>query len=390
MADHADIGPSGLYQVIACRGSMRMQRGKPNASNEHSRLGTAAHTVAAWCLEDERDAGFHLGRPVSADGQVFIVDEEMVEAVQEYLDYVRRLPGDQMWTEQKVVVPYIDTWGTGDALKIDRATRTLYVTDLKYGKGVFVGVEDNPQLKAYGIGGWHLLNVVEDIDIVEVAIVQPRIGNIAAERYTVDELIAWAKEIAPLVQQARTAEDAPLNPGEAQCRFCRAKADCPALRAYVEETVAADFNDETARPVSVAAIDFATVLPRIDLVEDWCKEVRAAANLHMLAGGEIAGYKVVEGRRGNRVWGDPAEVEKLMREQFRLPREEMYQSTVINPAAAERLLAKASPRRWKTLQEHITQSPGRPSVVPVGDKRAPMSVGAAVADDFSNIEDTLA
>jgi len=384
VADHADIGPSGLQQVILCRGAYRMQKDIPRRSSYDSKLGTCAHMVGAFCLDQELDAKFYLGERFVVEDEEFVVDDDMASAVQVHLDFCRALPGEDFWLEQRVTVPVIDTWGTADFLKLDRATKTLYVVDYKHGKGVHVSGTENPQLMAYGLGGWNLLSVVEDIDYVEVSIVQPRIDNVTTERYAVADLLAWAERIAPMIAEARTNPGASLTPGEKQCRFCSAKGDCPAVKSLVQDTTGVAFDDLSSSPASVATIDFAAVLPKLDLIEDWCREVRAAAERALENGGEIAGFKRVVGRRGNRRWADPKQAEALMKERFRLARDEMYHFEVIGPPAAEKLLASASPRRWTQLQQLITQNPGRPTVVPISDKRPALTpLAAPQFDDLS-------
>lgn len=399
---HADIGPSGLERVLACPGSHALSVGEPRTSSYDSRLGTAAHELGARCLAEERDAAFFIGETIVVEGEPFVVDDEMAGFVQVYVDHVRRLPGDGVLVEQRVTVPVIDTWGTADAIRPHAAAATLYVVDLKYGKGVFVSGRDNPQLKAYAWGAYSMFSVVDDIEHVEVAIVQPRIDNIMSERYTVAELEAWAHGVAPRVAQARdlaarhaAGEDVALDlaPG-GHCRFCPAKAKCPAVRALVVDTTGIEFEDLGAPPVSNGeggvskaegrGAELAAALPKLDLIEDWVRETRAAALRHLEAGGEIPGYKLVEGRRGHRTWANADAVETLMKQKFRLPVDDMYEKKVIGPAAAERLLAKESPRRWQQLTQHITQSPGRPTVVPAGDKRRAISQ-TAVADAFDDL-----
>jgi hypothetical protein len=187
----------------------------------------------------------------------------------------------------------------------------------------------------------------------------------------------------PVLAVARTDPNAPAVPGDKQCRWCRAKAECPALAKMASEITATVFDFNYEDPTVTAAQRFAEVLPKLDLIEDWCKAQREAANAHMRAGHPIPGFKLVEGRRGNRAWIDAAAVESLMRETFRLKHDEMYDRTVIGPKAAEELLAKASPRRWMKLQPHITQGGGKPSVAPQSDKRPAIAV--AQSGEFADL-----
>jgi len=192
--------------------------------------------------------------------------------------------------------------------------------------------------------------------------------------------------------------EADLNPGEKQCRFCKAKATCPALTKHVLSTVADDFVDTTepvAPQIEHAAqrnVDNTTLgnlLGAVDLVESWCKAIRAKAEAELLAGNPVPGFKLVEGRRGARRWSNEGDVEETMKS-MRLKLEEMYDFTLISPTTAEKLhkAGTIGPRQWPRLQSLITQNEGKPSVAPATDKR-PALVIQATADEFSNVAETV-
>lgn len=184
-------------------------------------------------------------------------------------------------------------------------------------------------------------------------------------------------------------QQAYLNPGEKQCKFCKAKATCPALRAEVADIVheAAtldDFADLVPVTVDSQTGDnyLSAAMGKVDLVEQWCKAVRAEVERRLLAGKTVDGYKLVEGKRGNRKWADTAAVEKLFKS-FRLRQDEMYDFSLISPTTAEKLF-KETPKRWDKVREHITQSEGKPSVAPATDKRPALAV-QSVAEDFGDL-----
>lgn len=189
-----------------------------------------------------------------------------------------------------------------------------------------------------------------------------------------------------IINGAEVTQD-DFTPGEKQCRFCKAKATCPSLATAVAEEIA------LGAPASPE--EFAVLEPRVDtdaarlaramsavgLIEDWCKAVRAEVERRLLAGDPVAGFKLVQGKRGNRKWADEAEATEALKS-MRLKVEEMYDLKLITPTTAEKL-AKAGtlgPRQWTRLQDLITQAEGSPSVAPESDKR-PALVRAA-AEDF--------
>lgn len=189
-----------------------------------------------------------------------------------------------------------------------------------------------------------------------------------------------------------------LSPGNDQCRFCKAKAICPKLTEHVLATVADDFVD-VSKPVAPQlehaaerAFDNAilgNLLGAADLIEGWCKAIRAKAEAELLAGHPVPGYKLVEGRRGSRRWANDAEVEQTMKS-MRMKLEEMYDFSLISPTTAEKLhkAGTIGPRQWPKLQGLITQSEGKPSVAPEADKR-PALVIQATADEFADMTESV-
>jgi hypothetical protein len=129
----------------------------------------------------------------------------------------------------------------------------------------------------------------------------------------------------------------------------------------------------------------AVLMESVDLVEGWCKAVRAEVERRLLAGTAVPGYKLVRGRQGNSAFADEAAAEAMMKT-FRLKREEMYDFVLISPTSAEKLAADGviGKKQWPKLQEMIRRSDGKPSVAPASDKRPALVIGK-VEDDFMAI-----
>ena len=188
-------------------------------------------------------------------------------------------------------------------------------------------------------------------------------------------------------------EETFLRPNDKSCKFCKAKATCPALRADATQTFRGttlatpdEFSEVEVIPV-VAESDekwLGAVLAKADLIEDWLKAVRAEVERRLLAGLPVPGYKVVQGKRGNRAWGDSEAAEAQLKA-MRLKVEEMYDLKLISPASAEKLTKGDAPvigpRQWTKVKALITQSEGRPSVAPQSDPR-PALVIKPLADEF--------
>jgi hypothetical protein len=412
---HSKWSASGFESVMLCPGKKVLEAGKPNSTSKYAAEGTAAHQVLTWALQQELPAAHFLNTAIEADGFVFVVDEDMARHVQVCIDYANDLKGDDgiIFADIRVNyssyldTPEVEAWGTADVIVARGAE--LIVVDFKYGMGVEVSAEKNPQMSLYGLGALQQFQgLVADFETVRLAISQPRIKTAPSEYdLTVVELEAWGRGAArDAVASCKTAQ-APhqltandwglvyLRPGEKQCKFCKAKATCPQLRAEVIETVSAatatEFENLVASdPKLDDAEPLASALAKCDLIEDWCKAVRAEVERRLLAGEGVPGYKLVQGKKGNRQWADAKAAEAMLKT-MRVKLEDMYDFKLISPTSADKL-AKAEvigKRQWPKLQELIVQREGSPHVAPASDPRTALDVKPAI-DDFENISDDLA
>ena len=387
---------------MACPGSVVLEAAFPDRGSLYADEGTAAHTLASWCLEDNMDADQYLGGEIVVGERKFVVDTDMAAYVQDYVKLVRGYAENgSLFVEQRVPIGHLtgedDAGGTSDAVVLCR--NEMVVIDLKYGMGVKVYAEDNPQLMMYALGAYEQFGLAWDGDTVTMVIHQPRLNHVAEWSIPLRVLLDFAAQVrdaaatvAEAVSVADIGVDSYLRPGEKQCRFCKAKATCPALRAEVADVVheAAtldDFADLVPQvPDSQTGDNYLSVaMSKVDVVEQWCKAVRAEVERRLLAGKSVEGYKLVEGKRGNRKWADAEAVEKLLKS-FRMRQDEMYDLSLISPTKAEKLF-KENPKRWAKVQEHITQNEGKPSVAPATDKRPTLAV-PSVADDFGGLFQT--
>lgn len=415
---HSKWSASGFEQKMLCPGSHVLQAGLPNSSSKYAAEGTAAHQVLTWALQQSKAAAEFIGTAIAADGFTFVVDEDMARHVQVTIDYVHDLAGDDgvVFADIRVNyssyldVPEQEAWGTADVI-IARGDEII-VVDFKYGMGVEVSAEKNPQMSLYALGALQAYNgLVADFTRVRMAISQPRVRTAPSEYdLSVEELEAWGRStarsaVATCQNAAASVGHAEFDatfvrPGEKQCKFCRAKATCPALRAEVASTVAME--SYAASPDEFADLGVATphaeseaawlqvCLDKADMIEDWCKAVRAEVERRLLAGDGVPGYKLVQGKRSARQWQDAKAAEQMLKT-FRVKIEDMYDMKLISPTSAEKL-AKAETigkRQWPKLAELIVQNEGKPHVAPAADPRPAIAV-TPVADDFENISDDLA
>jgi hypothetical protein len=420
---HALFSPSSAYTWIACKASTAAQLGQPDDSSEFADDGTASHELAKWCLDAGTDAPAYIGRIIKVGEREFEVDDERAEYVQMYVNGVRERidaykltgAGVDVLVEQRLSIEHITgekgAKGTSDCVLIavwPDGRAEICVIDLKYGRGVEVSAVENYQGMLYAEAARNEHADFYDFTSVRIVIHQPRVSEKPSEwEITPFDLTEWIYTVAkPAAEQGmlyvESVDFVPLTmgdfaPGEKQCRFCKAKAVCPALAKRVEETIGADFEDvaEAAynpvnqpNPLQVELLDndkLGTIYESLDLIDSWAKAVRGRIEYELLNGNAVPGVKLVQGRRGHRQWSSTEEAEALLKS-MRLKQEQMYNFKLISPTQADKLLAKESPRRWKKVESLITQRDGSPSVAPESDKR-PALVIAPPADDFEVVDD---
>lgn len=390
---HNILAPSAAHRWMRCTASIPETLGAIDESSEYADEGTAAHTMASWCLQNSRDAKDYpdsIIHVLDDDGNVrrtFTADDDMKSYVQVYLDAIRdRLhEGATLLVEQRLnsglaSLVYGPVEGTGDATLIAPAFKLIEIHDLKYGQGIRVDAVENEQLRIYGLGACNLAESL-GYDIrdwqIRMVIHQPRLDAMSDDDMTVRDLRAWGESVQDIINVV-DAGTLKYEPDEHGCRWCPRKPTCAALSAYVTNTIANEFppvEDMTDWGIGKA-------LDRLPLIEQWVKAVRAAGWAALNAGQKIPGWKLAQGRQGNRQWTSPEAVENLLKNTYRLNRDEMYKpNELISPTDAEKRFKKANPRRWEDLQEYIKRAPGQLTLVREGDERK----GYDVTDDMAKV-----
>ena len=244
MSDHARFSPSAAHRWSICPGSIVMEEQcESTGSSAYADEGTDAHDLAAFLLEMGGKASEFCGRYIN--NRTF-VDEEFAEHVQTYVDRVlaEADPLMLLFIEQRVdfseTLGEPDCFGTADAVIIDLDLKYVQIHDLKFGKGVKVEAEDNDQQKLYAIGIYEMVRVLDDMEIFEFFIHQPRLDHLSIWTTDRESLLEDAEVYKEAVKQAKQP-DPPLNANEKACRFCKAFARCPEAQRHAFEVLSEDF-----------------------------------------------------------------------------------------------------------------------------------------------------
>ena len=370
---HALLSASSAHRWLACPASAVAAEAYPNEQTEFTREGTLAHEVAEVVAREQ------LRPETGRDGFAPEVTQEMLDCAAGYRDYIQeqtKSDSAAVLLEQRVdFSPWVpDGFGTCDCIILQDDTMT--VIDYKYGQGVPVSAEGNPQLRLYALGALNDYGIAVDVQKVEMHIYQPRINNVSADTITAAELLEWAeKTVKPIAQKAAKGKGG-YSAGP-HCRFCPHAGRCRELTKTCTEFVEAH-DLRVAVPV-LAPHEVADVLRMLPLISLWAKRVNAQALDTLLGGGTIPGYKVVEGKQGNRQWLDELKVAEALHAAGYKP-EDITETKLLSPAAMDKAIGKK--RAAELLDALIYRTSGVPTIVPETDKRPAYDPLAEAKKDF--------
>lgn len=382
---HALLGPSGASRWLECTPSARLEEQFPDSSSSAAEEGTIAHALAELKLrlaigeiaEDLFNA--ELEKLVASP----YYNADMREHTSEYATVVletfaaaQRATSDaQLFIESRLdLTEYIpEGFGTSDAVIV--ADDRLEVIDLKYGKGVAVDARENKQMMIYALGALSAHGILYDIKRVRMTIYQPRIGNYSSWECSVEELKKFAKEV--VIPKARLAFQGGGDfVSGAHCRFCRAKCRC---RAYAEAQLEVA-KYEFRAPALLSDAEIADILGRAEAFKNWVSSIEEHALTEARDNGKhFEGFKLVEGRSVRTIINPETCATILMEAGY--TEEQIYSRSLLGITALEKAVGKK--QFSELLGAHIVKPAGKPTLVPLSDKRPEIGSLSGAVEDFS-------
>lgn len=376
---HAVLSPSSANRWLHCTKSARLELEFSEKESDAAAEGTAAH---ALCEHKVKKALKQRSRrPVSEYDS-----DEMEELTDAYKDYVleqlaqerQTCPDTQVFVETRLdLTSYVPgSFGTCDCLIV--SDEKLHIIDFKYGQGVLVYAEENPQMKLYALGALDIYDGLYDFKEVEMTIFQPRRENVSTWTETVEELRRWAEdELKPKAELA--------NAGEGEfcsgdwCLFCKAAVKCRA-RAQAKLELA---KQEFSLPPIITDEEIEEILPRLPDLTKWVNDIMAyATDAALNHGKRWKGFKMVEGRSIRKYSNEDAVIKAAKEAGYT----DIFKTSLITLTEMEKLMGK---KKFKeTLGGLVVKPQGKPTLVPDTDKRSAIT-GNDAKSDFKKITEEM-
>jgi hypothetical protein len=357
---HSIYSASGAHRWMACPPSAQLEQQFPDETSIYAEEGTAAHDLAEHKLK--KALKMRSKKPTSS-----YQSDEMDEMTALYVEYCLGLIEKarencqdlQILIEQKLdfsdYVP--EGFGTGDLVVVGNGI--LHVVDLKYGRGVIVSAEKNPQMMLYALGALSLFDMLYDIRTISMHIVQPRVGNFSTYETTVNELLTWAEEeLKPKALLASTG-GGEFCAGD-HCRFCRAKNQCRARAVKNLELLKYEFQD----PALLTDDEIAEIIGLAEELSKWASDIYTYATaLAINEGRQWEGFKLVEGRTRRKYTDEDAVAQTAKDAGYT----DIFKQSLISITEMEKLMGK---KKFQDILGSLVEKPkGKLTLVPETDKR---------------------
>ncbi len=367
---HALLGASSAARWIACTPSAQATANLPDEETKYAAEGTRAHELCEYTLRHNL-TGWEAGKPFDPMydwyGGEGTVTPEMLKAANQYVSFIHDLwvgfpchPG--VFIEQEVDVSrwVPQGFGTCDCLMIGGGL--LHIIDFKYGQGVPVNPERNPQLMYYALGAYALFEGIDDIDTVRISIVQPRMQEEPQTwELPLADLLTWAREVLQPAAEMAWRGEGEFVTGE-HCRFCKAH---PACRAWKDKYGPLAGFEPYPEPATLSDEELGDWLQKLEGLAAYARDLEEYAQQALMEGRSLPGWKLVQGR-STRKWTDQdAAFQQMARDG--IDEAMLYTRTPISLTAAEKMIGKK--KFAETMSAFITRAPGAPKLAAASDPR---------------------
>lgn len=375
MGSHALLSASSSKRWLNCPPSARLCAEVEDTTSEYAKEGTEAHTLCEYKVKTM--LGIEMQDP-TADLSYY--DEEMERCANDYACYIMEgLEDIKTYCNDPLVLieqrldfsKYVpDGFGTGDCLIV--ADNTLYIIDFKYGKGVEVDSEDNPQMMCYAIGALELFDRLYDIENVCMIIFQPRIENISVSNMSVTELYNWAENTLKPIAQLAYEGKGEFKAGD-HCQFCKIKASCRKRAEYNMELAKYDFEE----PAELTDEEISEILIKSGDLVSWVSDVKEYALNQAIQGKNYPNLKLVEGRSNRKYLNEEEAARAVIAAGY-----DPYEKKLLGITSMTSLLGKT--KFMEVLGDLVYKPQGKPTLVLESDKRPAMQINDFIEEREEN------
>lgn len=379
---HALLSASAAEKWLHCTPSARLEAAQPETESSYANEGRLAHEIGELKLRKHftdpmGPKAFNSRLKKLKENPLF--QDEMLGHTDTYLDYVSSIMHSFKTPPYIAIEKRLDFsayapegFGTGDCIII--AGNTLHVIDFKYGKGVPVEAENNPQMMLYALGAYTESAFLFPISTVKMTIVQPRLDSIPEFEISVSDLLAWGESIKPTAQKAFAGEGEFVS-GD-HCQFCKIKSLC---RARAEFNTSLD-EYKMMKPPLLSNEEVGQILVRAMNLAKWASDLEEYALTELLKGIDIPGWKAVHGR-GRRAYTDIDTAFNVLK-QNGYDESVLYVREPLSPAKVEELLGKKTYK--ELLTAYVNTPPGKPTIALLSDKREAITLQTTPEQAFGN------
>lgn len=366
MAKHALLSASSAKQWLSCPPSARLSEKMEDIQKDYALEGTLAHEVVELynklALKQITENKFKKSLAKIQQDELF--NDEMLDYAEAFSNFIleknNELKGIEQYFELKVDYSDFapDGFGTCDVVLYN--DERIVIIDYKYGKGVEVSAEDNPQLKLYALGALNKFITEEKVSprtlkTVEMIIWQPRINNFSFSELIIEDLLEWGETTVKPTASLAFDGAGDFKSGE-HCKFCKIKPIC--------RQIAKD-NLEHLKKVVTDCIDtkeLSDLLKVLDTVKSWSDSVKEYSLNLALKGENIPDFKVVEGKSNRFITDEKALITELKSEG--LTEFDFYDVKLKGLTTLEKLVKDRS-----RIEPFIEKPKGAPTLAPITDKR---------------------